>query len=141
MTVATGVNELSTAPEVVHKLVHWLETGEVPAGLFADDVFVDLTVPQWRLQARGRDAVANLRRTSHPAPGCVPRLRYDPTPTGFVIEWEERWDEHGDSWYAREVARADLRGDAIAEMSIYCTGDWSTALVAPHAREVTLLRA
>lgn len=140
MTGAASTIELRTAPEVVHKFVHWIETGDVPDGLFTDDVFADLTVPQWRLQASGREAVTNLRRASHPAPGRIPRVRYDPTPTGFVIEWEESWDEHGDSWYCREMMRAEVRGGAISEMSTYCTGDWSTAQVARHALEVTLLR-
>lgn len=137
---ATVSAEIRTAPDVVRKLVRWLETGEVPDGLFAPDAFVDLTVPQWRLQATGPDAVAALRRQSHPAPGTVPRLRYDPTPTGFVLEWEERWDEGGDSWYCREMLRADVVDGQITECSVYCTGDWSSAHVARHAREVVLTR-
>lgn len=131
---------LETAPPVVMNLVQWLETGQVADGLFADDVFCDFTVPTWRLQAQGADAVVAMRRESHPAPGRVPRLRYDPTPTGFVLEWEEEWDEHGDHWYCREMLRADVIDGAISSVSVYCTGDWSTAHRARHATEVTLLR-
>jgi hypothetical protein len=140
MTVITTAAPPHTTPPVVTKLVHWFETGHVPDGLFTDDVFCDLTVPTWRLQAQGPDGVPALRRAGHPAPGRVPRLRYDPTPTGFVLEWEEQWDEHGDHWYCREMLRADVVDGAISSFSIYCTGDWSTAHRARHADEVTLLR-
>jgi hypothetical protein len=131
---------LDTAPLAVTRLVGWLETGHLPNGLFTRDVFCDLTVPTWRLQAQGATAVAALRATSHPAPGRVARLRYDPTPTGFVLEWEEEWDEHGDQWYCREMLRADVTHGAISAVSVYCTGDWSSAQRARHASEVTLLR-
>ena len=137
--VRTSAN-LRTAPEVVQKLVHWFETGEMPDGLFTDDVFVDFTPPGWRLQATGPEAVARLRNHSHPARGTVARLRYDPTPTGFVLEWEEQWDEHGQRWYCREMLRADVVDGSIADMSVYCTGDWDAARVARHGREVALTR-
>jgi hypothetical protein len=140
MTATASSADIRTAPEVVRKLVHWFESGEVLDGLFTPDVFADLTVPQWRLQATGPEAAAALRRHSHPAPGVVPRLRYDPTPTGFVLEWEEEWDEHGEHWYCREMMRADVTDGSIAELSVYCTGDWDSARVARHAREVVLTR-
>jgi hypothetical protein len=132
--------ELAAAPAVVAELVHWLETTEVPDGLFTEDVFTDFTAPTWRLQAAGRTDSVAIRQNGHPAPGRVTRLRYDPTPTGFVLEFEEEWDERGDHWYSREMARADLRDGAICEISIYCTGDWSSARVAQHRAAVTLLR-
>ena len=131
---------LAAAPLVVTRLVSWLETERVPDGLFTDDVFCDFTVPTWRLQAQGVAAVVALRRTSHPAPGRVPRLRHDPTPTGFVLEWEEEWDEHGDHWYCREMLRAEIADGAVSALSVYCTGDWSSAQRARHAAEATLLR-
>jgi hypothetical protein len=38
------------------------------------------------------------------------------------------------------MMRAEVRDGAIAELSVYCTGDWNEALVARHAREVRLIR-
>jgi len=132
--------DLTSAPPVVHKLVHWLETTEVLDGLFTDDVFMDVTVPIWRLQAGDRAAGVAIRATSHPTPGNVVRLRYDPTPSGFVLEFEEEWDERGDHWYCREMARADVRDGAISQLSVYCTGDWDSAQVARHRTEVRLIQ-
>jgi len=45
------------------------------------------------------------------------------------------WD-----WYGRELFRADLRGDAMSSLSVYCAGDWDAARVAEHASAVLLLR-
>ncbi len=71
--------------ELAGKLIEFLETGEAPSGLFSDDVFVDFTMPQWRLQAQGVRQAGEMRRAGHPGPGRVPRSRFDPTATGFVL--------------------------------------------------------
>jgi hypothetical protein len=122
------------------RFVQFLETGSVPDGLFTDDVFCDFTMPLWRLQAQGVEDTVRLRKAGHPGPGQVPRWRCDSTPTGFVIEFEERWEQDGKEWYSRELARIDTRGDQIAAMSVYCTGDWDAARRAKHVAEVSLLR-
>ena len=122
------------------KLIAFLETGDAPDGLFAADVFVDFTSPRWREQGQGIERVVAMRRAGHPGPGTVPRFRLDATDTGFVLEVEERWQQFGEDWYCRELFRADVRDGAIAELSVYCTGDWDRARRAEHARAVRLLR-
>lgn len=128
------------AQTIAGRFVAYLETGVAAPGLFTDDVFCDFTLPRWRLQAAGIEAVLALRRSGHPSPGRVPRWRYDATERGFVVEVEERWREDGKDWYCREMMRADLRGDAICELSVYCTGDWDAAREAEHRAAVALLR-
>jgi hypothetical protein len=131
----------STARDLADKFITFLETGTVPDGLFTPDVFVDLSVPQRRLQTQGvQDAVA-LRGAGHQGPSRVPRSRLDATATGFVLEIEERWEHGGERWYCRELFRAGVHDGSISELSIYCTGDWDQAQVAEHARAVTLLKA
>ena len=120
--------------------IGYLETGEAAPGLFAPDVFVDFTMPTWRLQAQGVEDSLALRRAGHPGPGAVVRSRFDPTPGGFVLEVEEVWDDAGERWYCRELFRADVGPGGIGELAVYCTGDWPAARVAQHARSVTLIR-
>ena len=125
---------------VVANLVKWLETGHAPDGMLAADCFLDLSLPQWRIQTgTAREALA-VRRDSHPFPGAVRVERVDRTDRGFVISFEERWDHEGQRWYCREHIRADVVGDTITEMAVYCTGDWDEALQAAHAADVALLR-
>ncbi|MFE7856561.1 hypothetical protein [Streptomyces sp. NPDC057403] len=126
--------------ELADLFVRFLETNTAPEGLFTEDVFLDLTLPLWRLQARGREEIVALRRRSHPSLGTVPRHRVDATPTGFVLEFEESWEDAQGTWYCRELMRADVRDGRIAEAAVYCTGDWDAATRAAHAREVVLLR-
>jgi len=126
--------------ELAEGLVSFMETGTAPDGLFAADVFCDFTMPRWRLQARGLGPLLELRRQGHPGDGKVPRSRCDPTPNGFVLEVEEEWRQDGEDWYAREMFRADVTGDSIVQLSVYCTGDWDGARRQQHSREVQLLR-
>jgi hypothetical protein len=126
--------------DLAAKLVAFLETGVAPEGLFTSDAFCDFTLPQWRLQFQGAESLVAGRRASHPCTGRVPRSRFDATATGFVLELEEEWDEGGDSWYCREIFRADVADGAISELAVYCTGDWDRAQVARHRATVELLR-
>jgi hypothetical protein len=126
--------------ELAGQLVAFLETGTAPAGLFTRDVFCDFTLPRWRLQTQGGVEVVAMRLAGHPSPGRVPRSRLDATASGFVLEVEERWEQDGDSWYCRELFRADVSDGAISQLTVYCTGDWDRARVAEHAAAVRLLR-
>jgi hypothetical protein len=124
----------------VARLIEFLETGKPPAGLFAPDVFLDLSLPYWRAQSdTARDAIA-VRASGHPFPGQVRVERLSQTDTGFAIEFEERWEHEGQNWYCREMIRADVADDTIVEMAAYCTGDWDEAKQREHARAVRLLR-
>jgi hypothetical protein len=139
--MTTTETDETTTERLSRQLVEFLETGTAPEGLFAPDVFLDFTMPRWRVQAQGVDEVVAGRLLSHPDPGRVPRSRLDETATGFVIEVEETWDDAaGEPWYCREMMRVDVTDGAVSELSVYCTGDWDRALVAHHAAEITLLR-
>jgi len=130
----------SRAQKLSRDLIAFLESGKPSDGLFAPDVFFDVTVPHWRLQAEGRNEAVALRRQQHPAPGRVVRSRLDETSSGFVLEFEERWHERGRDWYAREIARADIDEHGITQLSVYCTGDWDDTREDEHRRAVRLLR-
>jgi hypothetical protein len=84
--------------------------------------------------------VLAVRRDNHPQPGRIPRWRFDPTPTGFVLELEETWVAEGEAWYCRELFRADVGPAGITELTVYCTGDWDTPRREEHATAVTLIR-
>ena len=132
--------DLERAHAVAADLRSYLESGVAPPGLFTDDTFCDFTFPLGRVQAQGRQAVLALRQRGHPVPGTLPRWRVDATALGFVLEFEERWQQDGQSWYCREMLRADLRGRAICELSVYCTGDWDERRQAQQRDSGPLIR-
>jgi hypothetical protein len=124
----------------VARLISFLETGVVPEGLFAPDVFADLSLPRWRIQTDTAQDIVAERFAGHPIPGQVRAERVEQTGHGFTIEFEERWVSEGQQWYCREMIRADVVGDAIVELSIYCTGDWDEARQREHGQAVRLIR-
>jgi len=143
MTVTTQQQTLTDpalAEELAAKLVRFLETNEPPAGLFADDLFTDFTMPLWRIQAGDRAGGVAIRTGGHPGNGRVPRTRLDVTGTGFLLEVEEEWDDQGQRWYCRELMRCDVTDGQVSAISVYCTGDWDEATVARHRDSVELIR-
>ena len=136
----TAVAAPVDARHLAEEFVAYLETGAAAPGLYAPDVFLDVTLPRWRLQARGREDALAVRRDNHPQPGRIPRWRFDPTPTGFVLELEEIWVADGEDWYCRELFRADVGPAGITELAVYCTGDWDAARREEHAAALSLIR-
>jgi hypothetical protein len=139
MTTTSTLQE-TRAHAIAEKFIEFLETGDAPVGVFAADVFCDFTLPSWRLQAAGIDDCVALRNAGHPGRSTVTSWRFDPTPTGFVLEAEEAWDEGGEHWTCRELFRADIGETGISQLAVYCTGDWDAARRAEHAAAVTLIR-
>jgi hypothetical protein len=140
MTTTEPVRVDST--QAVANLVRWLETGSGAEQTFAPDCFLDLSFPQWRVQAESRAAIVAIRAEDHPVDvrGSVLVERVDETGRGFVIAFAERWRYAGQDWYCREMIRADVVDGIIVELAVACTGDWDEAIQERHAREVTLLR-
>ena len=138
MTATTS--NTRTTQQLVDEFITFLERGELAPDLVAPDVFTDISMPTWRMQAGDRDGLVAIRRQDHWMPGRVVSHRADPIPTGFVLEFEECWEHEGGEWRAREMVRADVRDGSIVQLTVYCTGDWSPMRIAEHAASVTLLR-
>jgi hypothetical protein len=128
------------ARELAAQFIAFMETGTAPEGLFTAGVFCDFTMPMWRLQAEGIEDLVAMRKAGHPGPSRVPRSRFDATTTGFVLEIEEQWDSGGESWYCRELFRADISDGSVSQLSVYCTGDWDRERARNHAEQVQLIR-
>jgi hypothetical protein len=122
-------------------LIRFLETGSAPDGLFAPDVFADVSLPQWRIQGATAAEILAIRAEGHPWPGQVRAERVEQTGHGFTIEVEERWDNEGQRWYCREMIRADVVDDTIVELSVFCTGDWDEARQREHREAAHLIRS
>jgi hypothetical protein len=137
---ATTTDLPARVRESVDRLVAFLETGATD-GLFAPDLFADITLPHWRVQVRGAEEMIAAKISLHPPAG---RTRVEKVLAGeraYTIKDEERWEDGGEEWYCREAFLCDLDDEGrITELSVYCTGDWDEAAVARHAEAVTLLR-
>jgi hypothetical protein len=134
---------LETPPLVqasVDRFVAFLETGATD-GLFAPDVFADITLPHWRVQTQGERETITGKAMLHPPAGRTRVEKVLAGERGYAIKVEERWEDGGQRWYCREAFLCDLDNDGrITELSVYCTGDWDEAAVGRHAESVTLIR-
>jgi hypothetical protein len=62
--------DASQMDELAAKVIRFLETGDVPDGLFRPDVFLDLTMPTWRVQTTSAEDLIAERKQGHPAPAA-----------------------------------------------------------------------
>jgi hypothetical protein len=137
-TTTTEVRALVQAS--VDRFVAFLEIGATE-GLFAPDVFADITLPHWRVQVQGAEETIAAKNGLHPPAGRTRVEKVLPAERGYTLKIEERWEDSGQRWYCREVFLCDLDDEGrITELSVYCTGDWDEATVARHAEAVTLPR-
>lgn len=124
----------------VERLVAFLQTGATE-GLFAPDVFADVTLPLWRVQWRGAEQTIAGKSRFHPPGGRTRVEKVLVGARGYAVKVEERWEDAGHRWYCREAFLCDLDDEGrITELDVYCTGDWDEVAVARHAEAVTLLR-
>jgi len=124
----------------VDRFVAFLETGATD-GLFAADVFADISLPHWRVQVQGDEELAAAKNGFHPPAGRTRVEKVLPAEQGYALTVEERWEDDGGRWYCREAFLCELDDEGrISEFRAYCTGDWDEAAVARHAEAVTLLR-
>src|SRR5260370_1301295 len=115
-------------------------TGSVRAGLFGPAGSSNLSLPHGGIQAATAEEIVAIRAESHPWPGKVRVERVEQTDRGFTLEFEERWDNEGQRWYCREMIRADVVGDSILQLAIFCTGYWDDRRQVRHREAVHLIR-
>jgi len=122
------------AKKVAERFVRVVENNDV--SVFADDVFCDINVPEWRFQMRGPAAVKEWLDGEQPD-GChVPSWRADATESGVVVEIVQLLGEE----LARNMHRLEVRDGKIAEWTMYCTGVWNAETQKRHAAEAPMLR-
>jgi ketosteroid isomerase-like protein len=129
----------ATAQELSERLADVFRTADV-GDVLAEDVFLDGHPPLWRFQLEGRETFAAWLRGYSPNGAQITVVRAIPTVTGFVTEFVGRHEEDGEELTDRKILLCEVRGDRIAELTVYCSGDWDADLRARHATEAPILR-
>ena len=129
----------ATAQDLSERLADVFRTAEV-GDVFTDDLFLDGHPPLWRFQLQGRDTFAAWLKDYSPD-GCETTVvRTIPTVTGFVTEFVGRHDEDGKEMTDRKILLCEVRDGRVAELTVYCSGDWDEELRARHAAEAPIIR-
>ena len=129
----------ATAQELSERLADVFRTADV-GDVLTEDVFLDGHPPLWRFQLQGRDTFAAWLNGYSPDGAEITVVRTIPTVTGFVTEFVGRHEENGEELTDRKILLCEVRGGRIAELTVYCSGDWDAELRARHAAEAPILR-
>jgi hypothetical protein len=91
---------------------------------YADDALLDATVPHWRFQVRGRDALLDLLDAEElrKPERRLAQLRTTPTDAGLLVEVEQRSTEGGEDRWFREVHHLRCDGGLVVEHGVWCSG-------------------
>ncbi len=110
--------------------------------LYRQDAILDASVPQWRYQLQGRDAIRaqHAQEFGSVRGARVAASRVTPTLDGVVVEIEGCFEEDGEECLWREVHILHTDGAAITEHVGYCTGIWDAATIARQAVDAPMLR-
>jgi ketosteroid isomerase-like protein len=129
----------ATAQELSERLADVFRTAEV-GDVLTEDVFFDGHPPLWRFQLQGREVFAAWLEGYSPNGADTTVVRTIPTVTGFVTELVGSHEEDGEEMTDRKLVLCEVRDGSVAEMTIYCSGDWDAELRARHSAETQLIR-
>jgi hypothetical protein len=130
-TTAPAPSATWTASAVVDAYLDQLSEGVLgSSGLLADDARFSATVPQWRYQVRGADAVRQELGSWFACPTRIVEERRVPTAEGEVVVLGLRWEEHGGTWGGHQTHVLTVADGRITAIHAACGGRWSPEVLA-----------
>lgn len=118
----------------VDLLLAAIESGAPPGpGIFATDVTLDATVPNWRFTVQGEQQVRSQLGGWYRHPACFEELRRSPLPDGELVEFTLTWEEQGIPHAGHQAHILRVEGGRITRHAVFCGGRWSASLLAEMA--------
>ena len=120
-----------TAVDPVQGLLDAIASGTgVPAGLYREDARLDATVPNWRLEAAGPEAISRELSGWYHDPATLERVQRRPFPGGVAVEVDFSWEDGGVPHASHQLHVLGIEGDRVATHTVWCGGRWSAELLA-----------
>jgi SnoaL-like domain len=110
-----------------------IETATIPAcQAWSADATLDATVPNWRFQLAGPDAIRAEYQRWFASPGTFTELRRDALAGGGaeVVEYTLTWAENGVPHALHHMHLLTVRDDRIVADTVMCGGRWPASLLA-----------
>jgi hypothetical protein len=108
-----------------------VEAATIPAcDAWAPDAVVDATVPNWRFDLRGADAIRTEYTRWFSSPGRFEQLRREPRDGGELVEYLLTWEENGVPHAAHHVHIITVADGRIVADTVMCGGRWPASLLA-----------
>jgi len=99
-------------------------------GAWSADAVLDATVPNWRFQLTGPDAIRSEYAKWFADPGTFEDLRRLPTQDGEVLDYTLTWTEAGVPHAAHHAHILTVEDGLIAADTVLCGGRWPASLLA-----------
>ena len=102
------------------------------------DATLDATVPNWRMQVAGPDAIRAEYARWFADPGRFEEIRRYPVSPGIdggattteIVEYSLSWSENGVPHAAHHLHVLTVRDDRIVADTVFCGGRWPASLLA-----------
>ena len=119
----------------IEKFLNAIQTATIPdCDAWSADATLDATVPNWRLHARGADAIRAEYARWFADPGQLGDLRRFQVQSGGgpseIVEYVLSWTENGVPHAAHHLHVLTVRDDRIVSDMVFCGGRWPAALLA-----------
>ncbi|HUE07466.1 MAG TPA: hypothetical protein VMP41_08560 [Acidimicrobiales bacterium] len=115
---------------VVDRFLAAVEAGDMPGDVFADDAALDATVPNWRFEARGGDAVRSELASWYADPGQFLDLQRTAIPGGELVEFTLSWTQDGVPHRVHQAHILRVVDDRVSTDTAFCGGRWPADLIA-----------
>jgi ketosteroid isomerase-like protein len=117
----------------IEKFLSAVESGTISGcDAWSDDATLDATVPNWRMQLTGADAIRAEYARWFADQGKFDELHRIAGADGEheVVEYTLSWTENGIPHAAHHVHLLTVRDDRIVADTVFCGGRWPASLLA-----------
>jgi hypothetical protein len=121
----------TTTTHPVDRFLAELSSGDgITSDLWTSDATMDATVPHWRFECAGAQAVAAELSGWYDAPVTIEGVLRRPIPGGEAVELDLSWVQDGVSHAAHQVHLLTVDDDRLSRDTVFCGGRWSADLLA-----------
>ena len=123
-------NIAQTTTAAVDSFIEAICAGRLPADLYVPDATLDATVPGWRFQLAGAEAIVAEYSRWFTHPSRLEALERHPIEGGEVIRYLQTFEVDGQPHAAHHAHLLQVAGDRIAADVVFCGGRWGPELLA-----------
>ena len=120
----------TTTTTAVDRFLDGIRAGRLPEGLYAPGAPLDATVPGWRFQVSGGEAIAAEYAGWFTHPSLLETVERHPLEDGEVVRYLQTFEVDGQPHAVHHVHLLRITDDRIVADTVFCGGRWGPELLA-----------
>lgn len=128
--IPTRLEPAKSDDSVVDRFLAGIVSADMPAVVFSDEAVFDATVPNWRYQVRGAEAVQAELAKWYADRGRFREIDRTDIPGGEFVEFTLTWTEDGIEHMCHQAHVLQLQNNQVIKDTVWCGGRWPADLVA-----------